>query len=288
MRWGQKLVPVVMILPSVIFLFALGMYPFLYGVYISFTDASFYSPVTTFIGIDNYLLLFGSSRFWYDFGVTVLFAGASVTLEFLIGFGIALLLNRELRGITFFRSIMLLPLTVPPIVVALIWKAMYNPGYGLINYFLRPLGFPILGWVSDPGLALPSVIIVDLWQWTFFVTLILLAGLQALPKEPFEAAQLDGASKLQSFGHITLPLMKRIIALALVLRIMDALRVFDLVWGLTSGGPGYSTEVLHLSIYLEVFRFKNIGLGSAIAVLFTYFILFLCLMLFRTIRTEEK
>jgi len=218
-----------------------------------------------FIGIRNFAQIFEDKFFWNALRNTAIYTGVGVSVEFCFGMGLALLLNSELTGRNIFRSLLLTPMMLPPIVVAVIFKVMYIPDFGIINWLLSLVGIRGIIWEASVNTALLSLIIVDIWEWTPFMFLILLAGLQALPTEPYEAAIVDGASYLQVFRHITLPLLIPAILIALLLRLMDTLRIFDQVFIMTGGGPANATETISLYIYRHAFRFSNIGYATAMS-----------------------
>jgi len=188
-------------------------------------------------------------------------------LAWRLGLALALLLNHEIRGRGVFRAALLVPMMLPAVVVGVVWRLMLNPNFGAINGTLKGFGFntEALTWTASPRLALLSVIVVDIWQWTPFVFLVLLAGLQAIPQEPYEAAKIDGSSQWQTFRYVTLPLLKPAILIALLLRTMDLLRVFDQIFILTEGGPGFATETISLYIYRAAFRFFDFGYAAAMS-----------------------
>jgi multiple sugar transport system permease protein len=181
--------------------------------------------------------------------------------------GLALLLNQQIRGRGVFRASLLVPMMLPTVVVGVVWRLMLNPNFGAINGTLKQLGINTEGltWTASPRLAFLAVIAVDVWQWTPFVFLVLLAGLQAIPQEPYEAALIDGSSRWQTFRHVTLPLLKPAILIVLLLRTMDLLRVFDQIFILTEGGPGFATEMISLYIYRTAFRFFDFGYAAAMS-----------------------
>src|SRR4030095_4323281 len=192
---------------------------------------------------------------------------SALICEFLLGLGLALLLNSQIRGRSVFRATLLVPMMLPAVVVGVVWRLMLNPNFGAINGTFKGFGLNTesLTWTASPRLALLSVIIVDIWQWTPFVFLVLLAGLQAIPQEPYEAARIDGSSPWQTFRYVTLPLLKPAILIALLLRTMDLLRVFDQIFILTEGGPGFATETISLYIYRTAFRFFDFGYAAAMS-----------------------
>jgi multiple sugar transport system permease protein len=247
--------------PTVLVLLGLTIYPLIYAARLSLqSDTGQWT-------LANFARLLTDRFFGQALGQTFIYAAVSLTIEFLLGLGLALLLDRQIRGRHFFRSLLLVPMMLPPVVVAVIWRLMYNPNFGAINGTLQQFGLDASGltWIASPHWALLSVILVDVWQWTPFMFLVLLAGLQAIPQEPYEAAMIDGSSAWQTFRHVTLPLLKPAILIALLLRTMDLLRVFDQIFILTQGGPGFATETISLYIYKTAFRFSDFGYAAAMS-----------------------
>jgi multiple sugar transport system permease protein len=256
--------PYLLVAPTVAVLLALSIYPLLYAIKISFQvgagDAARWSA-------GNFARLFADDLFHTALLHTFSYAALALTLEFLLGLGLALLLDGPLRGRGAFRALLLVPMMLPPVVVGVVWRLMLNPSFGAINGTLKGAGLDTepLTWTASPTLAFISVVAVDVWQWTPFMFLVLLAGLQAIPREPYEAAMIDGASPWQTLTHITLPLLKPAILIALLLRTMDLLRVFDQIFILTEGGPGFATETVSLYIYRTAFRFFDFGYAAAMS-----------------------
>jgi multiple sugar transport system permease protein len=245
-------------------LLALSVYPLIYAVRVSLqagTGAGVrWSP-------DNFSRLFSDAFFQSALLHTLVYALLALTCELLLGLGLALLLNHEMRARSLFRAALLVPMMLPPVVVGVVWRLALNPNFGAVNGTLKSFGLNTesLTWTASPRLAFLSVVAVDVWQWTPFVFLILLAGLQAIPQEPYEAARMDGSSAWQTFRFITLPLLKPAILIVLLLRTMDLLRVFDQIFILTEGGPGFATETVSLYIYRAAFRFGNFGYAAAMS-----------------------
>jgi multiple sugar transport system permease protein len=260
----ERALPYLLIAPTVAILLALSIYPLLYAVRVSLQTGSPSSPRWT---LQNFTRLASDNFFLDALSHTLVYALVALTFEFLLGLSLAVLLNGRLRGRNFFRATLLIPMMLPPVVVGVVWRLMLNPNFGAINGTLKGFGLPTeaLTWTASPRLALASVIMVDIWQWTPFMFLILLAGLQAIPQEPYEAAKIDGSSHWQTFRHITLPLLKPAILIALLLRTMDLLRVFDQIFILTEGGPGFATETISLYIYRTAFRFGDFGYAAAMS-----------------------
>jgi multiple sugar transport system permease protein len=181
----------------------------------------------------------------------------------------ALILNREFRGARWARTAFLLPMVATPVATSLVWMMMFNPTLGILNYFLGLVGLPPSLWVADPRLTIISLVVVDIWHFAPFAMLILLAGLRSLPPEPFESAMIDGASRWQIFWRVTVPLLLPVLSVVLIFRTIDALKVFDIIWVITAGGPGFSSETLYVYAYNQAFKYLDIGYGSAVIVLFT-------------------
>ena len=197
--------------------------------------------------------------------MTLKFTFSVVAIELLVGLALALLLEKGIKGLRLFRTIFTLPIMVAPVVVGVIWRFLYNPSYGKINYLLNVMGLPSVGWLSDPQIALVSVIIADIWQWTPFVFLMLLAGLQGIPEELTEVSMIDGAGYFQNLIHIKLPSIESVIGITVVLRMIDSFRSLVVIFNLTYGGPGLSTEVLSPLSLQDRFEGQRLGMAAAIA-----------------------
>jgi len=256
-RWLAYL----LIAPTISVLLALTIYPLIYSIKVSFHASS--GALT----LQNFARLFTDQFFLSALAHTFVYAAIALTVEFLLGLGLALLLDSQIRGRNIWRTLLLLPLMLPPVVVGVVWRLLLNSNFGAVNGTLKTFGVntEALTWTASPKLAMASVIMADVWQWTPFMFLILLAGLQALPREPYEAALIDGSTAWQTFRYVTLPLLKPAILIALLLRTMDLLRVFDHIFILTEGGPGFATETLGLYIYRTAFRFSNFGYAAAMS-----------------------
>jgi multiple sugar transport system permease protein len=280
------MLPYLLVAPTVAVLFALSVYPLFYAVRVSFQTGIGTGARWT---LGNFARLASDDFFLAALSHTLVYALVALTFEFLLGLGLALLLDREMRGRGLFRAALLLPLMLPPVVVGVVWRLMLNPNFGAINGTLKSLGVntEALVWTASPKLALASVIAVDVWQWTPFVFLVLLAGLQAIPQEPYEAALIDGSSAWQTFHHITLPLLKPAILIALLLRTMDLLRVFDQIFILTEGGPGFATETISLYIYRAAFRFGNFGYAAAMSFVLLLLTNTISLLYIRLLQRQE-
>lgn len=246
--------------PALTVLAALSIYPLLYLIKVSLTDARGFT-------LAHYARLFQDRLFTVAAAQTVLYALTALTLEFFLGLALALLVDSLTHGRGLVRVSLLAPMLLPPVVAAVIWRLIYNPEFGVLNGMLRQLGFRTanLTWTSGRTSAMLSVILVDVWQWTPFMFLLLTAGLQAIPAEPLEAARVDGAGYWRRLVDVIFPLLKPTMLLALLLRAMDLLRIFDQIFILTQGGPGSATETVSLYIYRTAFRFSNFGYAAAIS-----------------------
>ena len=250
--------------PALVVLLSLSIYPLIYSITISLQTQT---AAGIKWGVSNFTRLISDTFFLTAMAHTFIYAMAALVFEFLIGLSLALLLNSQIRGRTLFRATLLVPMMLPTVVVGVVWRLMLNPNFGAVNGTLKEIGVNTepLTWTASPKFALLSVIAVDVWQWTPFVFLVLLAGLQAIPQEPYEAALIDGSSRWQTFRYVTLPLLKPAILIALLLRTMDLLRVFDQIFILTEGGPGFATETISLYIYRTAFRFFDFGYAAAMS-----------------------
>jgi multiple sugar transport system permease protein len=280
------LLPYLLLVPSLVMLIAVTVYPLLYSARIS-GYAFRFGKETNFIGLGNYSQVLRDEHFWSSLGVTATYAFFAVSVEFLLGLGLALLLANELRFRDFFRTVLIIPMIVTPVVVGVVWRLLYTSEFGVVSFVTRTLFGTNVTILGDPALALPALIVMDIWEWTPFMFLVLLAGLQALPQEPFEAARVDGASALQTFRDLTLPMLKPVILVALLIRTMDAVTIFDQVWVMTGGGPGESTEVVTLLIYRTAFKFSILGTAAAMVFFLMAAILAISLVYVRLLRSPD-
>ena len=221
-----------------------------------------------FVGAGNYLRLLSDPRFLDAMIHTLVYSALSVFLPIVLGLAAALVFhnNFPLRGLA--RSIFILPMMATPVAIAVVWTMMFHPQLGVLNYLLSLVGIPPQIWVFHPATVIPSLVLVETWQWTPLVMLILLGGLAAMPIEPFESAEIDGASEWQKFRFITLPLILPFLMVAVVMRLIDALKSFDIIFAITQGGPGTASETLNLYLYATAFAYYDVGYASAIAVMF--------------------
>ncbi|TDE89546.1 sugar ABC transporter permease [Occultella glacieicola] len=288
--WANKHRKWVLAAPAIIFVIALMVVPLLYTVVLSFTDAEgSIQRAFDFVWFENYVsILTDTARFWPAVWRTVIFTAVAVTLEMTIGMAVALLLRRPFMGRGLIRVVMLLPLVATPVAVAMMWLLIFEPTVGFANQLLGWLGLPAQGWISDPSTALGTLMLVDVWQWTPMVILILLAGLVGLPEEQQEAARIDGASNWQRFWHVTLPMLKTTVIAALLLRSIDAMKTFDLLYVTKGTGGGSSHEVETLNIYAYALSFDYNEYGMAAALVLIYFLIIVGVLVVLNMRRKEK
>ena len=263
----NRLTPYMFLAPAVLLLAVALLYPIGYMIYASFLDwvPSQRIGEAEFVGLRNYTNLWGDEAFRESFGVTLKFAAVALTVEMIIGVGLALLLDRNIRGMSALRTIFILPMMIAPIVVGLMWRYMYHPTVGIFNRTLKDWGFEAVPWLSDSTWAFVAVIIADVWQWTPFIFILSLAALQSLPQSALEAAEIDGATDWQKIIFIKLPLMMPVLIVAMLLRLIDAFKVLEVILVMTNGGPGLSTEILSLRIYRTAQEFQQLGEAAAMS-----------------------
>jgi len=249
---------------------ALLAYPLGMAVYYSLTSYELANPAgTRFVGLDNYAFLLQQFSTAETVLITLAFVGLVLGAELPLGLGIALLLDRDGRVFGILRTIVLMPMMIPLVVAALVWRTMMAPIEGVLNYAFQLVGLPALAWLGDPTTALPSVVLIDVWTHVPFVALILLAALQGLPRESYQAAMLDGASPWQLFRYFTLPLVSPFLALVAIFRTIDAFKAFDIIFASTDGGPGRATTTLQVAAYQEGFTYGYMGTAMAYVLLLT-------------------
>ena len=258
---------ILMLMPATILLVGLTLFPFIVSLILSFTDYSLLRPgQTKFIFLDNYIELMKTDEFWIALRVTVVFTVLAVSVQVVLGVVFATLLHNENTNVSLLRTLYLLPLAITPIAATFTFRLMFNPSLGVLNYFMKLLGLEPQAWLASPNTAMLSLIIVDTWQWTPFILLICLGGLASLPSEPFEAAKVDGASSWQIFTKITVPMLYPFIGLALLFRSIDAFKTFDIIYVLTSGGPGILTRTLNLYAFKHGIEYLSMGYAGSIAI----------------------
>lgn len=285
--------PWVLLLPGLIVLALLSLIPFGYAINLSIHDVDLSKPYlgNPFVGLANFVNLFKDSRATGAFANTLLIVGGAVAIETLLGLAVAILLNQITKGKTLIIVLFMLPMLISRVVVALLWKILYHPVIGPINWFMDELfGISHIEWLANPSLTKFSIIVADVWQWTAFMILILSAGLEMLPKDTYEAAQIDGASSWKTFFYITIPLLTPVMGVAILFRGIEALRTFDLIYILTAGGPGTTTETVDIYAYLVgLSRGSRISYASAISIVLlvaTILLLTFFVKIFKGLRRE--
>lgn len=284
-KWEPgTLTPYAFVTPAVILMGAGLLYPIFMAFYLSFFDWEIGRDLTDAeaVGFSNFLRMLQDPQVWEVLWVTLRFGFWVITLEMVLGIGLALLLEKPIRGASFFRTIFILPLMVSPVVVGLIWRYLFDARAGWINYYISNwFGFEPQVWLGDPQLAFFAIVFTDIWQWTPFIFIIIIAGLQALPAEVIEASEIDGANWWQQIFLVKLPMIKSIIIIALLMRIIDVFRGLEVMLIMTGGGPGRSTELLSLHIYKRAFETQQLGYASAIAVLLIFVVFGLSLLILK-------
>lgn len=292
-QWANRSTPYLFLAPAMLIMGFALIYPIAYMMLGSLYDwrPSQAFEEARFVGLDNYAMLLSDPGFFESLGVTLVFAFSVVSIELLLGIGLALMLERPIRGMSVFRTIFILPMMIAPIVVGLIWRYMYNPQFGVLTKISEWLGVGPIPWLSDPSWSLISVIIADVWQWTPFIFILCLASLQSLPKSTMEAARLDGANTWQMIIHIKLPLMMPVLVVAGLLRLIDAFKVLEVIMVLTNGGPGLSTEILSLRIFKTVTINQELGAAAALSNMLLLVVLLLTVAMFvfnKVMEAREK
>jgi len=254
--------------PAVVLITFITFVPLLYNVGVSVYDYNLISGTKRFIGIGNFSTIFKDWRVLNSVQITLRFIAFVVPVELVLGFALAVLFDRNMWGVGFLRTLMCLPMVVSPVAIGLCWRLIFEPSYGLLNYSLSLFGVKLINWLGSANLALWACALVDIWQWTPFMFLILLAGLRSLPREPLEAAEVDGAGGWSKFVKITVPLLRPTILIAVLFRLVDAIRIYDIIVVLTHGGPGLSTDVFSYYIYRVGFKYFNLGYAAALSFLF--------------------
>ncbi|MFK9093862.1 carbohydrate ABC transporter permease [Bacillus salipaludis] len=261
-------------MPAVIFVGLMMVMPVCYTLWLSFHEWSMSNtqePV--WVALQNYTELFQDKTFLKSLWLMFYFTIVAVSAQTVLGVLLALLMNKHFVGKGLVKTLFLLPMVATPVAVGLVWVLIYEPNIGVANEFLRAFGFPAQEWLASEKLVLPSLIFIDIWEWTPMVTLIVLAGLTTLPKDPYEAALIDGANKFQVFWNITLPLLKPTLYSAILLRMIDALKTFDIIYATTQGGPGTSSQTMNIYGYVLGFQYFKIGQASALLMIFFMIVL---------------
>lgn len=278
----NRATPYLFLLPAALILCVALIYPVGYMVWASFLNWNPSQRIgdAEFVGLANYVRLFSDAQFHESFAVTLAFAATVVSIELVLGVGLAMLLDRNIRGMSVLRTLFILPMMIAPIVVGLMWRYMYHPTVGIFNRTLKAAGLDPVPWLSDPGWAFVSVVIADVWQWTPFIFILSLAALQSLPSSTMEAARVDGATPWQAILHVKLPLMMPVLIVTALLRLIDAFKVLEVILVLTNGGPGLSTEILALRISRTASEFRELGAAAAMSNLLLVLLMALTAIMF--------
>lgn len=284
------MLPYLLLAPALLLLGLLTLAPLVYSVLMSLFSAKLGYGMGSFVGIANFAAILAEPRFWNAVANTVVWVAASVSAELCFGILLAVLLNNLLFGKTFFRAALFFPWVMPVAVIAFLWRWIYNPQNGILNVTLRSFGIGLADppvWLADPNMAMVSALIVNAWRGTPFVLVMLLAALQGIPRDEYEAARVSGAGPLREFWYVTLPNLRTIIMILVVLRTMQIANNFSLMWLLTGGGPAETTETLPILIYIKGFGAHDFGQASAIAVMLLIFLLGLAFAYFRLLQERE-
>lgn len=268
------------VLPAVICLLVIIVYPLGYSFYLSLQNFNLAKPYERyFLGLENYISVLKDPYVLESFKHTFILSGFIIFVEVFAGLGIALLVNRPMKGMYIIQTLFFIPFAMTPIATALLWRYIFEPDIGILNYLLRVMGFEALRWHAGGSTALISIGIVSIWRWIPFTVIVLLAGLESLPRGVYEAAKIEGASSLQILRYITLPLLKSLVLFLILIRFLYSLKLFEPVHILTQGGPSSATEIFNYRLYKTVFRFFDISYGGAISFIMFGLCIVLCLLL---------
>lgn len=278
----------VFMLPSLVALMMVLAVPLVYSLVTSFFDTNLkYSGLGDFVGLQNYIEALQDPYFVKSVGTTLFFTVCVVVIEFLVGLAISLLLNNITKARNFFFTIIIVPMMITPIAVGLIWRLLLHSDLGIVNYLLSLIGITGKAWLADSSIALGTVMFIDIWQNVPYMVLVILAGLVTLPTDPYEAAAIDGASRVQRFFSLTIPMMMPTFSVVLLLRSITALKTYDLIFVLTRGGPGTTTEVISYHIYQQAFRYLEIGKAAAMSYLLLLLIVPIAFFFIRVSRNRS-
>ena len=264
-RRRELITAAVMLAPSLVFLAAFTYWPIIRSIVYGFFDVQLGSSEIFFVGVENYQRLWGDPLFWRSLSNTVAYMVVTVPTSIALALLLAVALDRQLRGTALYRAIFFYPVMVPSVAAGMVWVFLYAPGYGPINGVMDMLGLPKLEWLYDPRWALPAIILMSIWKYAGYFMLILLAALQLVPRDLYEAARLDGVSGLRQLLHITIPLISPTLYFVVIIGVLHSYQIFDYVFVMTQGGPADATNVLTFYIYQNAFQFQDIGTASAIA-----------------------
>jgi multiple sugar transport system permease protein len=265
-RRRDTMMAMLLLAPALLYLIVMSIYPTIWSLWLAFHNYLVYQPdKASFAGFDNFTDLLDSEVFRQSFRVTLAFSAIAVSIECALGLAIAVLLDRKMRGANLLRTLLIVPVMISPVGMGLTFRYIFAPTYGLLTYLMQSAGLPTADWTVSTVWALPAVIFIDVWQWTPFVALILLSGMQSVSVEVTEAAELDGLSEWQKLWRIVMPLIRPVVMVVVLIRLIDSIRMFDLVFVVTRGGPGSATEVLSVMSYVTGFSEGDMGSAAAIA-----------------------
>ncbi len=275
-------------LPGLLTLVVVMGFPLVYALLISLSSLTLLKPMLQpFVGLKNFATVMADPLFWGAVWLTIKYSVVTVVGEFVIGLAVAMMLNRTVTMKPVYFAILTIPMAMSPVSVALIWRMLLQPNLGIANQLMEALGLPRLDWLGSADLALWTMAGIDIWQQTSFVVLILAAGLAALPRDPYEAAEVDGASQFQQFWYITLPMLRPVAAIAVIIQLINEFRTYDLVYVLTKGGPGTSTEMLSFFAYRRAFLGLHLNEGAAAAFVLLLIVLGLTIAFFATLERRR-
>lgn len=284
--YGRRHRYLLFVAPAIIVTLAVILFPWVYTIFMSLHEWKV-GEEARWIGLQNYIDLLSNTRFREAVVRTFIFTGLAVIFPVVLGVIAAVIFHREFPFRGLFRVIFMLPMIATPVAIALIWTMMYHPQLGVLNYLLTRIGLPKQLWIYSPDTVIPALVLVETWQWTPLVMIIVLGGLASIPIEPLESAVVDGANAFQIFRHITLPLVMPFIMVAIVLRMIDALKSFDIIFAMTQGGPGTASETINIYLFLQAFSFFRIGHASAVVVVF-FGIIVACSLIMLWLRQKTK
>lgn len=291
---NKAVFPWVLMAPTLIILFGIGIYPFLYALYVAGQNFILSKPYIPrfFVGLSQYQSVIQDPEVWHSLKVTLIFTLEAVFFEFWLGLGLALLFQRKIKGQGVLRIFILIPMILPPLVAALIWRYMFYPGAGLATYYIGGItnffGWGEIPFLSDPTITLQTLIFVDVWEWTPFMFLMLSAGLASIPRQPYEAAEIDGAGAWKVFWSITMPLLRPAIMIAVVIRTMDAFRTFELILVMTRGGPGNATTTLNVLLTKTGLEFFDASKAAALSLIMMMVIIVMSFIFIRVFRSRTE
>ena len=268
-QWANRNIGGLFLAPSFLIIILICAFPLIYSIYMSFFSWELASPLPKrFIGVENYLNIFQDSRFWFSLLRSIYIVGIGAILQMVLGFSLGILLNREFKGRNILTSFFLIPVVISPVVIAFMWKMIYSEQYGPLNYILNVVFYlKSVPWLSNTSVALLSIVIANSWEWFPLILLVTMGGLQNIPDDYIHAAQIDGASGWQITRWIIIPLLAPVLLTITLIRVIEDFKLFDLIYVLTHGGPGMSTETLNYLTYLKGFKFFSFGYSSALSIL---------------------